>query len=63
MIFVADWSEYDVHMPMLESCLDAQLAAGQLPAVQPFHAFAYPICLRKIKQLAIACALAAAHQA
>ena len=53
-IFTADWREYELNMKLLEQCLDTQLAQGALPAVQPFHAFVYPIHLGKVKQLACA---------
>ena len=53
-VFTADWREYDVNMKLLEHCLDAQLAAKELPAIQPFHAFVYPMHLEKVKALAVA---------
>ena len=53
LIFIADWSDYEQNMRLIEQSLDEQLRAGQLPAVQPFHAFVYPISLRKVKQLAV----------
>ena len=56
LLFVADWGDYAAYISQLEACLDMQLASGALPAVQPFHAFVYPIDLRKIKRLAVACA-------
>ena len=54
LIFVADWREYESNIQALELSLDQQLAEGKLPAVQPFHAFVYPIHLNKIKLLACA---------
>ena len=53
-IFMSDWRDYELNMKLLEQCLDMQLAQGTLPAIQPFHAFVYPIHLTKIKQLACA---------
>ena len=53
-IFISDWRDYEVSMKLLEQCLDSQLAQGQLPAIQPFHAFVYPISLVKLKHLAVA---------
>ena len=57
-IFMADWKDYEINMKLLEHCLDSQLAhpsqADPLPAIQPFHAFVYPIDLLKVKALAVA---------
>ena len=52
LLTVADWSNYDEHMSAIEACVDRQLSLGQLPAMQPFHAFMYPIHLSKVKRLA-----------
>ncbi|KAL3931678.1 MAG: hypothetical protein SGPRY_001020 [Prymnesium sp.] len=52
--FVSDWSEHASNMKLLEHCLDRQLAEGQCPSMQPFHAFMYPIHLSKVKQLSSA---------
>ena len=63
LIMLADWTDYETHMRLLERCLDQQLSGGQLPAVQPFHAFVYPIHLEKVKRLSIAYARRAAQVA
>ena len=51
-VFTADWRDYEANMASLERCIDEQLAAGVLPAAQPFHAFVYPISLHKVRDLA-----------
>ena len=50
--FIADWSERDQGLAMLEATLDAHLAAGLTPSVQPFHAFMYDtLPIEKIRRL------------
>ncbi|KAL1523648.1 hypothetical protein AB1Y20_018583 [Prymnesium parvum] len=49
--FISDWSEHTSNMRALEHCLDRQLAEGQCPSMQPFHAFMYPLHLSKVKRL------------
>lgn len=62
---VCEWGERGPLFARLEAEVRRDLAAGKLPAVQPFHAMAYPfgpeLALAISRQYAEQCALAAAR--
>jgi len=44
-LYVCDWRDLTFYMNKIKEILKYQLNEGQLPAVQPFHCFTYPIRL------------------
>ena len=61
--FLADWTQREPHMAIIEQVVDRQLAEGACPSVQPFHAFVYPLPHEKLLALAAAYARRAQEQA
>jgi protein O-GlcNAc transferase len=43
--FVCDWDELPFLFKRIKETIKTQLSFGQLPAVQPFHTFVYPLSL------------------
>jgi protein O-GlcNAc transferase len=53
-LFLADYSHRDAILAQIEAMTRAQLASGQTPSVQPFHALVYPLPLSLIKEMSLA---------
>lgn len=43
--YVCNWTDLPFYFDKLKEVLKAQLALGEIPAVQPFHCFTYPLRL------------------
>ena len=54
LMFICDYSQRDVVLAQIEAMTRAELAKGQPPSVQPFHALVYPLPLPLITEISLA---------